>query len=257
MGARVIAIVNQKGGTGKTTTAVNLGAGLSRHGRKVLLIDMDPSAGLTVSLGHQPSEIKRTIYEVLTGRSGLAEAIMTHEYQGGSYDFVPANWNLEAAEMDLADVKGRELLLHKSIAGAKRQYDYIIIDGAPRLAILAMNSLYAASELFIPIDSKYLALNGLKQLLDAVHIVNREMDHNLRPVAIMTRYNARQSMSKAVEELVRTTFKTPVLEAKIRDNVTLSGAPSYGQDIFEFDARSNGAKDYQALTEEVLAMERK
>lgn len=256
MGARVIAIVNQKGGTGKTTTALNLGAGLSRHGRKVLLIDLDPSAGLTVSLGHEPGEIKTTIYEVIIGRAGLAEATMTHEYKGGSYDFVPANWNLEAAEMDLAEVKGRELLLHKSIAGAKRKYDYIIIDGAPRLSVLAMNSLNAASELFIPIDSKYLALNGLLQLLDAVKLANAEMDHHLKPVAIMTRYNARQSMSRAVEEILRNNFRISIFNAKIRENVSLSEAPSYGVDIFQHRATSNGAKDYQALTEEVLAQEK-
>ena len=119
-----------------------------------------------------------------------------------------------------------------------------------------MNSLNAASELFIPIDSKYLALNGLLQLLDAVKLANAEMDHHLKPVAIMTRYNARQSMSRAVEEILRNNFRIPIFNAKIRENVSLSEAPSYGVDIFQHRATSNGAKDYQALAEEVLAQEK-
>lgn len=255
MGARVIAVINQKGGTGKTTTAVNLAGGLARRGRKVLLIDLDPQAGLTCSMGLEANDIKPTIYEVLMGRAGLAEAIMRHEYPGGSYDFVPANWNLEAAELDLAEVKGRELQLQKSIGGARKAYDYILIDGGPRLNILAMNSLHAANEAIIPLDSKYLALNGLLMLLDAAKLMNEEMKRSLAVSVLLTRYSARQALSREVEKVISNNFRIPVFKARIRDNVSLAEAPSYGQDIFEYKAASNGAKDYSAFTEEIIAQE--
>lgn len=253
--ARVIAVVNQKGGTGKTTTAVNLAGGLARRGRKVLLIDMDPQAGLTCSMGLEAKDIKPTIYEVLMGRAGLAEAILKHEYPGGSYDFIPANWNLEAAELDLDGVKGRELQLQKSIGGAKKVYDYILIDGGPRLNILAMNSLYAAGEAIIPLDSKYLALNGLLMILDAVKLMNEEMKRNLKPAVLLTRYSDRQALAREVEKIIRESFRVPIFNSRIRDNVSLAEAPSYGQDIFEYKAASNGAKDYGAFVEEILAQE--
>jgi len=254
--ARVIAVLNQKGGTGKTTTAVNLGAGLSRQGKKVLLIDMDPLGGLTSSMGLDPWQAKPTIYEVIMGRAGLAEATLKHEYKGGSYDFIPANLNLEGAELELANVQGRELQLRKSISKAKGKYDYIILDAAPRLSILGMNGLYAASEIFLPVDSQFLGMNGLLLLLDSVKMANEELGHDLKVTGvILTKFSERLGLSKEIEAIIEERFKRALFRTRIRNNVSLAEAPSWGQDIFEYRPTSNGAKDYMALTHEVIAQE--
>lgn len=254
--ARVIAILNQKGGTGKTTTAVNLGAGLSRQGRRVLLIDMDPLGGLTFSMGLDPWQAKPTIYEVIMGRAGLADATLRHEYPGGGYDFIPANLNLEGAEIELIEVRGRELQLRKSISKARTKYDYIIIDAAPRLSILGMNGLYAASEVFLPLDSQYLGMNGLMLLLDSVKMANQELGHDLKVSGvILTKYADRYGLAREISAIIEEKFKRELFRTRIRNNVALAEAPSWGKDIFDYKPTSNGAKDYAALTLEVIGQE--
>jgi len=256
--ARVIAILNQKGGTGKTTTAISLGAGLSRHGRKVLMIDMDPQAGLTYSLGIQADELTRTIYDVLGGRAGLPEVIIKHGKDGGSYDFIPSNIIFEDSERELGNTPGRELVLREAIEEVQDDYDYILIDAPPRMTLLTMNVLVASKELFIPLQTEYLALNGIKLLLDSIEVVKQRLNPGLEITGILaTLHDRRRGLDLAVVRTIKEHFGKTIFKTMIRRSVALAEAPSHGKDIFEYSPRSQGAKDYEALTLEVMAQERK
>lgn len=255
---RIIAIVNQKGGVGKTTSVINLGAGLARHGRKVLMIDMDPQAGLTYSLGIQADELTKTIYDVLGGRAGLPEVIIRHGHGDGSYDFIPSNIIFEDSERELGSTPGRELVLKEAIEEVQDDYDYILIDAPPRMTLLTMNVLVASREIFIPLQTEYLALNGIKLLLDSIAIVKQRLNPGLEITGIIaTLHHKRRGLDVAVMRTIKEHFGKTIFKTTIRRSVALAEAPSHGKDIFEYSPRSQGAKDYEELTLEVMAQERK
>lgn len=258
MSTRIIALVNQKGGTGKTTSAVSIGAGLARLNRRVLLIDIDPQANLTYSLGLEVGDGSPTVYEVLRGRARAAQAIVKREQKdgGAGYDVLPSTIDLEGAELELANIPGREMLLKRALDKVKEGYDYILIDGPPRLTVLTINALTAANELFIPLLAEYLPLNGMRLLIQTVDLVRANLGHDIAVTGVITTlYNSRKSSTKNIIELIDGLFGPVLFDTKIRTNAALSEAPSAGMDIYEYKPSSNGAKDYAALTCEVIAQE--
>ncbi len=252
---RVISLVNQKGGVGKTTTTKNLGAGLVREGKRVLLIDLDPQANLTYSLGIRPEEDDslKTMYDVLRGTAQLKDIILTH---ANGLKLAPAHLNLSASELELTSQAGRELILKEAIRPVLHDYDYILIDCAPSLGILTLNALVASREVFIPLQTEFLAMQGMSKLLETLDLVKQRLNHDIEVTGIIgTMYDGRKNLSGEVISSIRTHFGDKLLKTLIRSNVSLAEAPSFGQDIFSYKADSIGAEDYQALAKEVIAME--
>ena len=252
---RVISLVNQKGGVGKTTTTKNLGAGLVREGKRVLLIDLDPQANLTYSLGIRPEndDSMRTMYEVLKGTAQLKDVILTHD---NGLKLAPAHINLSASELELTSQAGRELILKEAIRPVLKDYDYILIDCAPSLGILTLNALVASREVFIPLQTEFLAMQGMSKLLETLDLVKQRINHDIEVTGIIgTMYDGRKNLSGEIVSSVRTHFGDKLFKTLIRSNVSLAEAPSYGQDIFTYKADSIGAEDYQALAKEVISME--
>jgi chromosome partitioning protein len=247
---KIIAFTNQKGGVGKTTSVINLGAALARQGKSVLLVDLDPQAHLTLSLGHKAHELTRTIYELLKGEITIKEAIIE---EAGGLDLIPSSINLAAAEMELAGQAGREYLLKRALKQLKKKPDYILIDCPPSLGLFTLNGLAAADEAFIPLQSEYLALYGTGQLLQVVEVVKERLNDRLKVGGIiLTMYNSRINLNKEVAEMIKENFSGLVFDTYIRQNVSLAEAPSYGQDIFAYKADSPGAADYEALANEII-----
>lgn len=252
---RVISLVNQKGGVGKTTTTKNLGAGLVREGKRVLLIDLDPQANLTYSLGIRPEndESMRTMYEVLKGTAQLKDIILTH---ANGLHLAPAHINLSASELELTAQAGRELILKEALRPVLHDYDYILIDCAPSLGILTLNALVASREVFIPLQTEFLAMQGMSKLLETLDVVKQRLNHDIEVTAIIgTMYDGRKNLAGEIVASVRQHFGDRLLKTLVRSNVSLAEAPSYGQDIFTYKPDSIGAEDYQALAKEVIAME--
>jgi len=258
MNTRIIALVNQKGGTGKTTSTINLGAGLARRGRRVMLVDLDPQASLTYSLGLEVKDGRPTIYEVLCGKATAAQATITREGRNGGprYDVLPATLDLEAAELELAPEMGRELFLKEALEPIAAGYDYIIIDAPPRLTILALNALAAANELFIPLQAEVLPLKGMRALTNTVDLIRRRLNPRINITGvIVTRYSGRRTLGREVVDAINDLYGAAVFNTRIRENVSLAEAPGFGMDIYEYKPGSNGALDYATLSEEVLAQE--
>ena len=260
---RLIAILNQKGGVGKTTTAVNLSAALARASRKVCLIDLDPQAHASLHLGLDQTSCEQSVYDVLTGDAELADVGQTVEE---NLTVVGSHIDLAAVEMELAGVVGRELILRDKLAGSER-YDYVLVDCPPSLGILTLNALCAASEILLPLQTHFLALHGLSKLLDTVDLVARRMNNRLRLTGVVlclyesgTRLAA--EVSHDVEEFFATAREQPkpwrgarVFQTCIRRNIRLAEAPSFGQSVFDYAPHSNGAADYLALAEELLEVD--
>jgi chromosome partitioning protein len=249
--ARVIALVNQKGGVGKTTSTINVGAALHRAGKRVLMVDLDPQGNLTVSVGIEAYNLESTIFEVLKGDRKITEATVKR-----GYDVIPADIRLSGADMELSAVPGREMLLKEALQQVASKYDYILIDCPPSLGLITLNGLTAAQEIFIPLQAEFLALNGMAQLLNTVKAVQKRLNPQLEVTGIITTlYDSRKNLNKEVLEKIQQYFPNKTFKTLIRDNVALAEAPSFGQDIFEYRPDSAGAKDYNALCGEIISQE--
>lgn len=252
--ARVIAIVNQKGGVGKTTTAVNLGAYLAWMGKFVLLVDIDPQANATSALGVGSQQFDKNVYHTLIETMSFREIIRGTHHQG--FKVAPATPDLAGARVELVPVENREFRLRDSLLEVRHDYDYIIVDCPPSLDLLTINGLVAADEILIPVQAEYFALEGLGQLLSTIDLVKT----NIRPElsilgAVVTMYDKRNKLSAQVAEELRNHFPHRVFSTMIPRNVRLTEAPSFGQTILSYDARSSGGKSYEDLAREIIQLE--
>jgi len=252
MPAKVMAIVNQKGGVGKTTTAVNLGAGLAELGQRVLVVDIDPQGNATSGLGINRRRIKKCIYNVLIEGLTLDAVILPTAISG--LEIVPATIQLAGAEVELVLAMQREIKLREALSPQLTAYDFILIDCPPSLGLLTLNSLTAATGVLIPVQCEYYALEGLSQLMNTVSLVQRHLNPSLIVTgAVLTMFDARTNLASQVADEVKAFFKERVFTAIIPRNVRLSEAPSHGQPIMTYDPRSKGAELYMDLAREVLA----
>ena len=253
--AVTFSVVNQKGGVGKTTTSANLAAGLSEHGKRVLLIDLDAQANLSAHFGLRPddeeNEESLTMYEVLRYGKSLKDVVQNIRK---NLDLAPASLLLSAADLELGGVIGRELLLRKALETVQKDYDFIIIDCPPSLGLLALNGLVACERVIVPVQSEYLALHGVRQLLDTIDQVRSAYNPKLKVGGVLLcLHDARLRLARSVADTIREYFGDLVFETVIRTNVALAEAPAQGSSIFEYDAKSIGAEDYKQLAEEVIS----
>jgi chromosome partitioning protein len=249
--SRTYALANQKGGVGKTTTAINLGSYLGLLGKRVLLVDMDPQANATSSLGYDKREGGPSVYEALTGARPVDEVITRTEHPG--VDLLPATIQLAGAEVELVGIMAREARLARTLKESVERYDYVLIDCPPSLGLLTVNSLTAADGVLIPVQCEYLALEGLGQLVRTIDLIRDNLNGRLRVAGVvMTMFDARTNLSQGVVEEVRQHFPTLTFDTIIPRNVRLGEAPSFGKPISVYDPTSRGAVAYRALAEEVI-----
>lgn len=247
---RVIAIANQKGGVGKTTTSVNLSAGLAKLNKKVLLIDLDPQGNATSGLGVSKSEIEQSIYDVLIDDLPLEQVI--HKGKIEQLFIAPTTIALAGAEIELVSIISRESRLKNALASVTDAYDYIIIDCPPSLGLLTLNALTAASHVIIPVQCEFYALEGLSQLLSTISLVQKHLNAQLEiDGVLLTMYDARTNLSEQVANEVKKFFENDVYETIIPRSVRLSEAPSHGESILEYDPKSKGAEVYLQFAKEV------
>ena len=253
MELRIISIVNQKGGVGKTTSSINIASALSISGKKVLLIDLDPQGNLSQSLGII-KDTEKTIFEALKGIEDVNDIIIS---KNDSLDLISSNIRLSEAEIEFSTIPGREFLLKETIKKIKKKYDYIIIDCSPSLGVLTLNALTSSKEILIPVQTQYLALQGITQLLRIIEMVKERINNNIELSGVfLTMFDKRKRLSKEIESAVSETFDKLLFKTRIRDCVALAEAPSHALDIFKYKPESNGALDYKLLTQEIIKQEK-
>lgn len=252
-----VAFINQKGGVGKTTSTINIGAGLAKLGKRVLLVDFDPQANLTYSFGVQPDGLKKTCYDLIIAIANKRKPNPKDfllELSIGKKDklfLLPSNIGLSAFENDVKNHEKRNFLFREAI-GLFKGFDYIMVDCPPSLGILTVNVLSAVQEVLIPVQTEFFALQGLKQITNVVKAVNQKLNPSLKLGGIIGTKFSNRKLHKDVVTFLKNTFKKNVFKTVIRENIALAEAPSYGKDIYSYRPKSNGAKDYQLLCKEIL-----
>jgi len=253
---RTISVVNQKGGVGKTTTAINLSAFLAKLGYKVLLVDIDPQGNASSGLGLRTTDLEESIYDVLVNEPKTLDSII-QKTNISKLHLAPANTNLAGANVELVSVHRREFKLWENISTVAHKYDFVIIDNPPSLGILAINGLVAADEVLIPVQTEYYALEGLSQLLHTIELVRQNLKPDLKILgAVMTMYDGRSKLSESVFYELYKYFPNKIFRSIIPRNVRLAEAPSHGKSIHEYDYKSKGAKAYEKLAKEVANAKR-
>ena len=248
---RAIAIANQKGGVGKSTTAINLSSCLGAMGQKVLTIDLDPQGNTTSGLGVDKDAAENTVYELLLGECEVEDCLQKLEFEGVS--LIPSNVNLAGAEIELIGIEDKEYILQNKISKIRDQFDFIIIDCPPSLNMLTINAMTTASTVLVPIQCEYYALEGLSQLMHTIELVQERLNPDLEMEGVVfTMYDARTNLSLQVVENVKNNLNQTIYKTIIPRNVRLAEAPSHGLPINYYDARSTGAESYQLLAEEVI-----
>lgn len=248
---RIIAVANQKGGVGKTTTTINLSASLAELGQKVLVVDVDPQGNTTSGLGVDKNAIENTIYELVLGECTIDECMKYNILE--NLDIIPSNVNLAGAEIDLIGVEHREFILKQELSKVSSKYDYIILDCPPSLSMLTVNAMTAANTVLVPIQCEYYALEGLSQLIHTINLVQKKLNPELEIEGVVfTMYDARTNLSLQVVENVKNNLKQNIYKTIIPRNIRLAESPSHGLPINIYDPKSSGAESYKLLAEEVI-----
>ena len=248
---RIIAVANQKGGVGKTTTAINLSSCLASLGKKVLAIDMDPQGNMTSGLGIDKNEVEYTVYELILGQVGIEKVICKDALE--NLDVLPTNINLSAAEIELIGVEEKEFIIRKEVDKVKKNYDFIVIDCPPSLSMLTINAMTTADSVLVPIQCEYYALEGLSQLIHTIDLVKERLNPELKIEGVVfTMYDARTNLSLQVVENVKDNLQQTIYKTIIPRSIRLAEAPSHGLPINLYDPKSSGAESYMLLAEEVI-----
>ena len=260
----IIAITNQKGGVGKTTTAINLAVYLGKLGKKVLLVDLDPQSNLTSGIGFISDDdsvnpiyqgLSKSIYDILVGKASIKEVFVLTKYE--NVHLVPASIDLAGAEVELVNAMSRETILKSALDEIKDEYDFVFIDCPPSLGLLTVNALVASSKVFIPVQCEYFALEGLGQLINTINLIKKRLNSTLEiGGVIMTMYDVRTNLSKQVGDELQKFFGEKLFKTIVPRNVRLSEAPSYGKAIIEYDPKSQGALAYEGLAKEVVKLKK-
>lgn len=247
---KIISFINQKGGVGKTTSCLNVGAALARDGYRVLLVDTDAQGSLTSSAGFRDLGEKPTLYEILADNANINDAIRG---KAGKYDIIPTDIRQSPLDTKLATVPGRELLLKEALEALNKQYDYILIDCPPALSIITLMALTASDSIIIPVQAAYLSLPGINQLLDTISVIKKRMNHKLDILGVLlTMYDNRKTLDREILEKVREAFPDRTFKTMISNNVNLAEAPAFGMDIYEYKPDCKGAQQYEELTDEII-----
>lgn len=248
---RIIAVANQKGGVGKTTTSINLSACLAEAGQRVLVVDVDPQGNTTSGLGVDKNNIENTIYEMMLGECSVEDCIIKGVLD--NLDVMPSNVNLAGAEIDLIGIEDREYILKKAINSVRENYDFIVVDCPPSLSMLTVNAMTASDTVLVPIQCEYYALEGLSQLIHTINLVKKRLNPDLEMEGVVfTMYDARTNLSLQVVENVKENLKQTIYKTIIPRNIRLAEAPSHGVPINLYDSKSAGAESYRLLADEVI-----